>query len=204
VLAPPGDPEMDEKPQEHKPPKVITGFFNKRKEAAFDRKHKAKINLVGNSTALRIQNVVRMGFELKRAQRIRNTRIGIKRHSAAVRIQCIARRYVQKTEVAEIKKNTVNAVNFVIRLTRGFLSRKAIRRKRAALVLQRGGLRAVASALMYAVKSTLEVRHEYKHEEWAGNTLQKYAKGFVARLRMRQHRAMLRRQVSMGFVLLHH
>ena len=78
-------------------------------------------------------------------------------------IQKIARRYIQKEEVAEIKKNTVNAVNLVIRLTRGLLARKKVKKKKAALVLQRGGLRAVASALMFAVKSTLEVRHEHKH-----------------------------------------
>jgi len=122
-------------------------------------------------------------------------RLALKRHRATVRIQSVARRYIQKEEVEEIKKNTTNAVNLVIRLCRGMLARKKVKRKKAALVLQRGGLRAVASALMFAVKSTLEVRHEHEHEEWGNLTLQRYAKGFVTRLRVRQKREQMKREM---------
>jgi len=201
ALAPPGEPDMDEAPAEFKPILEVKGFFNKRKQTALDRKFQANIKLVGNSNALRIQNTYRKAQCMRQARYIGIRRLALKRFRAAVKIQCIARRYIQKEEVAEIKKNTVNAVNLVIRLTRGYLARRDIRRKKAAAVLQRGGLRAVASALMYAVKSTLEVRHEHEHEEWGHATLQKYAKGFLARLRVRQHRELLRRQVWASLML---
>ena len=92
-------------------------------------------------------------------------------------------------------------MNLVIRLTRGLLARKKVKRKKAALVLQRGGLRAVASALRFAVKSTLEVRHEHEHEEWGHLTLQRYAKGFVTRLRVRQRRAQVKKEIWASLIL---
>ena len=150
---------------------------------------------------MRIQKNYRMYQCKVQADKLRRQKLALRRYYAAVRIQSIARWYIQKEEVEEIKKNTVAAVNLVIRLCRGMLARKAVKRKKAAKVLQRGGLRAVANALMYAVKSTLEVRHEHEHEEWGHLTLQRYAKGFVTRLRVRQRKAQLLRETWAAVIL---
>ncbi|GMI14663.1 hypothetical protein TrVE_jg1553 [Triparma verrucosa] len=200
-LRPPGAPEMEDPSAIYIPPIPPKGVQQKMKKYLLLRKQNVKIEASGNSMATRIQKNYRMYWCQCEADRIRRQRLALKRHYAAVSIQKIARRYIQKEEVEEIKKNTVAAVNLVIRLCRGMLARKAVKRKKAAKVLQRGGLRAVANALMYAVKSTLEVRHEHEHEEWGHLTLQRYAKGFVTRLRVRQRKAQVLRETWASVIL---
>jgi hypothetical protein len=194
-------PEMEMPPAEFfemRPPKT---WREKVKRNARKKAHELEIKTVGGMFASRIQRNVRMwqcqSLELKK----KAESTALRRHYAATKIQAIARRYVMKEEVAEIKKNTMAAVNLVSRLIRGLLARKMVKRKKAAKVLQRGGLRAVAGALMYAVKSTLEVRHEHDHEEWGNVTLQRYAKGFVTRLRVKQKKEQVRREIISALLM---
>ena len=194
-------PEMMDPPAVYVPPLPPRTVKQKFAKMTAERRRNIRLKTIGIACATRIQKNYRMyACQVLREQKFKQ-RLAINRHKAAVNIQKIARRYIQKEEVAEIKKNTVNAVNLVIRLTRGLLARKKVKKKKAALVLQRGGLRAVASALMFAVKSTLEVRHEHKHEEWGNMTLQRYAKGFVTRLRVKQKREQMKKEIWASLVL---
>ncbi|GMI33703.1 hypothetical protein TeGR_g1735, partial [Tetraparma gracilis] len=185
-------PEMEDPPVEYFEPRPPKGWRDRWRRNTKRRAHEVKVKGVGPLYAGRIQRNWRMWSCQKEADRLRKEEAAVRRHNAAVRIQAIARRYIMKEEVEELKKSTVGAINLVSRLIRGLLARKKVKRIKAARVLQRGGLRAVAGALMYAVKSTLEVRHEHEHEEWGNLTLQRYAKGFVTRLRVKQRREQVR------------
>ena len=140
-LRPAGAPEMEDPPALYIPPVPPKTFRGKLAKMLITRKQNIRIETSGQQAATRIQKNFRMYQCKVLADKVRRQKLALRRYYAAVRIQSIARRYIQKEEVEEIKKNTVAAVNLVIRLCRGMLARKAVKRKKAAKVLQRGGLR---------------------------------------------------------------
>ena len=140
-LRPSGAPEMEDPPAVYIEPIPPKSFRGKLAKMLITRRQNLKIETSGNQAATRIQKNYRMYACKCLANVLRRQKLALRRYYAAVRVQSVARRYIQKEEVEEIKKNTVAAVNLVIRLCRGMLARKAVKRKKAAKVLQRGGLR---------------------------------------------------------------